>query len=518
MFASALKSGVDWDYHAEKTSAASKIYPKGSSWPRGKMLGGSSSINYMIYLRGNDQDYDDWEALGNPGWDFKSILDYFKKSENNLAIDMLRDGRSYHGVGGPLKVDFFCNSTTSVIFEQAARELGYNIVDEFNGGKYLGFAKVQGTVFNGTRQSTAKAFLTPIKNRANLHVVKNALVTQLLFNANNDRVEGVHFVVHDKECVVNTRKEVILCAGAINTPQILMLSGIGPLKHLRKHQIECKHNLPVGQNLQDHLYVPLFFKFHNLNSTLDSIALLDIYYGYIRNKMGPLATIGVLDCIGFVNTLNSSIYPDIQYHHYAFSRNTDGVTKLSTSIGFNQRIISELEEINQDMGIGMALVTLLKPESRGQIFLRSNDPHEKPKIVSKYLKQKADVETVVRGIELYEQFLTTPSFQNAGAELIRFNLTECDVYDYQSPEYWECYSRYFSTSLYHPVGTAKMGNATDITAVVDPKLKVYGVESLRVVDASIMPNIVSADTNAAAIMIGEKGAALVKELWPAVQY
>lgn len=513
MYESLLRSKYDWEYYAERSNTASKLYPKGSYWPRGKMLGGSSSINTMIFLRGNPQDYDNWEALGNPTWGYTSVLEYFKKSEDNKALDRL--DASYHNSGGPLKINFFYDVIDSKLpFETAAMELGYEIVDDFNAGKYIGFGTVQGNVNEGTRQSTAKAFLTPIKNRANLDVVKNALVTELIYNDKNDKVVGVHFVVKDKKCIAKTRKEVILSAGSINTPQILMLSGIGPVKQLKKHNIELKQNLPVGQNLQDHLIVPLFIKFKGQDSSLDSTKVMDAYYNYIRNKEGPLSTISSLDFVGFVNTKNdSSAYPDVEYHHLKYARDNLDIIELISTLGIHKRIIHQVSENIQESDIALVTVALLNPESKGAILLRSCDPQDKPKIYPNYLNDKADLDTVVKGIQLYENFLLTPSFQAMGAELVKFSIPECDAFPYRTTEYWESYTRHFSTTLYHPVGTAKMGPEIDKTSVVDSTLKVHGVDGLRVIDSSIMPKIVSANIHAAAIMIGEKGADFVKEQW-----
>lgn len=511
-----LKTKYDWEHYAEKSTKASKIFPKGSYLPQGKMLGGSSAINTMIYLRGNPGDYDSWEQMGNPSWGYKEVLQYFRKSEDNRSVHIMKKGKNkFHATGGPLKVDFFhSGESTQFVFKKAVTARDHEITSDLNGKKFLGFTNAQGTVANGTRQSSAKAFLGPIKDRKNLHVIKNAIATNLLFNSDHDKVVGVKFSVKGKKFSAKVTKEVILSAGAINSPQILMNSGIGPLKHLKKHKIQLKHNLPVGSNLQDHVYVPLFVKLPSEDVSFDIKTYMDHFFIYIRSRIGPLASVGMFDFVGFVNTRNdSSKYPDIQFMHSAYSKDSIEMESVVSALGYHEDIVKELVDINTKTDLVVVPVILLKPKSRGRVRLRSKDPLEKVKIVQNYLDIKDDLDTIVRGIQTYEELIETKPFQDEGGELVKFNLPECDKSEFRSTEYWECYSKYFSTTMYHPVGTVKMGPEEDKDAVVDPTLKVRGVRGLRVVDASIMPTIVSANTNAAAIMIGEKGADYIKTDW-----
>ncbi|GAB0093749.1 glucose dehydrogenase [Sergentomyia squamirostris] len=517
LFFSMQHSAYDWDFRAEKSDKASKSIKNGSFWPRGKMLGGSSSINAMVYIRGNRRDYDQWEANGNTGWGWKNVLEYFKKSEGNKD-DMIADyggEGEFHGRDGPLKVESFSStSPLKFVITGAAHELGYELLTDVNGEEHIGYAYMQGTINKGKRCSAAKAFLNPAKDRPNLHIVKYAHVIDLKIE--NDVVTGVRININGtKEMIAKAKKEVILSAGAINTPQILMLSGIGPEKHLKKIGVPVVKNLPVGRNLQDHPVVPMFFKFHKSDAhQVSREELLDAVYMYLSHGIGFLTNHETVDTTGFVNTKNDSVFPDIQYHHFSYQKQAPELFFVLSTISFEKNIIEKVMEENKDQDIIMVMVTLLNPKSRGKIVLRSNEPEHKPKIYAGYLEDQADVETFMRGEKLYyDKFLPTEAFKSTEGDFIRIPIPECDKLTFASDEYWECYTRNLVTTLYHPAGTAKMGPETDKEAVVDPRLKVKGIKNLRVIDCSIMPEIVSGNTNAPTIMIGEKGADLIKEDW-----
>lgn len=478
------------------------------------MLGGSSSMNAMIYLRGFPYDYDNWAAMGNHGWDYKTVLEYFKKSENNQAQDM-RKYEMYHSTKGPMKVDHFNSGDgTRFVFLGAASEAGYQLGHDFNGKDRTGYAYAQGTVANGERQSTAKAYLVPAASRKNLHVIKLAHVVDLEMDQAG-QVTGVNFNYNaTKNFVAKAKKEVVLSAGTINTPQILMLSGIGPKQQLKQHKIKVIRDLPVGQNLQDHVYVPMFFAFKKLTDTLNAEILSDQLFMYFMRRDGPFAYLNSIDLVGFVDSKNvNGTKADIEYHHHAFERKSPVFLFFLRTLGYEDIVMQRLMQENEKYHISVAWVVLTNPKSTGEIVLRSNEPAEKPKIIPRYFEEQEDMNTMVRGLKIYAKYEDSITFKENDVELVKLNLPDCSKMKYKSDDYWECYSQMMSTTLYHPTGTAKMGPATDKDAVVDPMLKVMGTTGLRVADASIMPTIVSVNTNAAAIMIGERCADFIKDEW-----
>lgn len=506
----------DWGYRTEASENFCRALSGGCYWPRGKMLGGTGAIGSMIYLRGFPSDYNQWADQGNLDWDFDTVLHYFKRSENNSNADnpMSPD---YHSTSGPLKVSLFnSNETLRNVFLDAAREFNYDLVKDFNGEDRIGYAFVQGTIHDGIRQSSGKAYLTKsVGDRPNLHVIKEAHVLKLEFNEQGE-VNGVRFNFNStKEYRAVATKEVVLSAGAINTPHILMLSGIGSQQELTKLRIKSRVDLGVGKNLQDHAMVMMFFRF---NQSLQSSTSVDNnvnLFNYLYSRSGPLAH-PTNDLIGYINTKYwIDNHPDIQYSHYMFpaAQTGDELQKKLTSIGLREQFVKQLISLNHKSALGLVYVMLTNPRSRGQIVLRNNNPVYKPKIIPNFFGEKDDVESLVRGLQFYEQFVNTTTFQRIGGQLVRLPIADCDKMQYLSIKYWECYSKHFSSSLYHPVGTAKMGGKSDPEAVVDNRLKVHGMQGLRVADASVMPTIPSGHTDAAAIMIGERVVDFIRDDW-----
>lgn len=505
------KKAYDWGYYAEQSLTGSLGMKSGGFWPRGKMLGGSSGINAMLYVRGNRRDYDHWLELGNPTWDWDSVLRYFKKSENNTMPTVVGDGR-HHGTGGPLKVGSFnSDEPMKKVIEDIVSELGYKRLSDINGDEHLGFVSLQGTVDGGTRYSSAKAFLLPAATRPNLHIIKHAHATRLEFNKKGD-VNGIQFVVGEKELTAYAGKEVILSAGALNTPQLMMLSGIGPQEELNKFNIDIKRILEVGENLQDHLVVPYVTSFHRSNPReLTTLDLTDAMYQFLTRRGGLLASTGATDFSWFISTEGDGRYPDIQYHVFYLTKKNRNADLIFRTFGYKEDIIESLVSANENAELVLWIVTLLTPKSVGTVRLRSADPMDSPKIDHNYLKDFKDLKTMVQAIRVLRDFAKTKTYvQHEGGD-VRMTLPDCDKFEYDSDLYWQCYVRHMTSTLYHPVGTAKMG--TDEKAVVDSRLKVHGVSGLRVADCSIMPKIVSGNTNAPAMMIGEKAADFIKEDW-----
>lgn len=473
-FPTLFKSEVDWDYETEEQRALNqrKLY-----WPRGKMLGGSSSMNGMIYIRGNAQDYEEWKALGNPGWGYADLLPYFKKAQNQE-----RGASAYHGVGGPLNVtDLRCVNPLSHIFIRAALDTGLTYCDDFNGPKQEGVGFYQVTQRQGQRHSAADAYLKPVRHRANLTVQTHAHATRLLFAGT--RVTGVEYIHNGAIMQQFAAREVLLCGGAVNSPQLLMLSGIGPAKHLHALGIPVRVDLPgVGKNLQDHLLVSVNYQCQRPVTLMRADTLWNRLQ-YLLLRRGPL-TSNIGEAGAFIKTRAHLTAPDIQLTF---------APVYSMCHGFANP---------QGDGFSIGLYQL-RPKSRGEITLRTPDPLLPPLIQPRYLDHADDLQTLVEGVKVARRILHMNRFDRfRGAEIWPGLQVESD-------EQIVDFIRNTAETLYHPVGTCKMGN--DPLAVTDHRLRVYGAEGLRVVDASIMPTLISGNPNAPTIMIGEKAAELIKQ-------
>lgn len=462
-FMSLLGSEVDWAYFSEPEPY---LNDRKMFCPRGKVLGGSSSINFMMYIRGNHYDYDHWEALGNPGWSYQDVLPYFKKSEHQQ-----RGASEYHGIDGELSVtDIISPAEVSQRFIDACLAMGYARNPDFNAMQQEGVGPYQLTVKDGKRHSTAAAFLLPILQRPNLTITTGALVTRLLFE--ETRAIGVEYLHEGTLHQVRVNQEVILSAGAFDSPKLLLLSGIGDAKYLQALGISVVVDLPgVGQNLQDHLLVPVVYQAtQDVHPALTSNG---VEAGLFLHSKGNLETVPDLQFF----------FGPIQFLPPGYARSDSGFT---------------------------GAVSLTRVHNIGSVSLRSRsvgsaqslDPKDAPAIRMNYLQSEADVQKLVAAIKLMRQLLHTSVFDEFRSEEIAPGA------DVQSDEALVAYIRETCSTVYHPVGTCKMG--TDPMAVVDPELRVHGVEGLRVVDASIMPTITTGNTNAPTIMIGEKASDLIK--------
>ncbi|XP_055316817.1 glucose dehydrogenase [FAD, quinone]-like [Sitodiplosis mosellana] len=479
------------------------------------MLGGSSSINALLYVRGNRRDYNvHWQTAGGADWSWDSVLPYFQKFESNLSPN-----EASLNIENYPTTDF--DENIKSMLQQFYESLGFKHLDDLYDDSFIGFARAKGILTKGTRSSSAKAFLRSelIGKRNNLHVIKMAHVSRIIVNKANKQVSGVEFtrLPEQKTIVANVRKEVIVSAGAVNTPQLLMLSGIGPTDQLTPHQIEIIQSLPgVGRNLQDHIMLPYIFSLHKSTAQSPTYQFLaDNFMSYLLNRSGMFSNLGSVDYMGFFSTLNDTLYPDIQVMHYLISKqSTDSMKFLLSLFNYKQHIIDAVVAANLEADTLLVLMILLNPKSHGSITLRSKKPFDSPKIHTNYLKEIDDVKTLVRAMKIIDKLTETKIFKEHEGEIVNFELKECDRFPRNADTFWECYVRHLSITVYHPVGTCKMGSPSDDEgSVVDGQLNVHGVNGLRVADASIMPKIVSGNTNAATVMIGEKVAEFIKQKW-----
>lgn len=475
-----LRTKYDWGFHTEQKTAC-RAQVNGCYWPRGKMLGGSSSINGMIYVRGTDRDYNRWAAAGNIGWDYESVLPYYKKSEANQYQPFVayQNGR-YHNANGPMKIDFFGDYYESdKIFFEAAKERGVPFGDDINADKHLGYLNAQGTIFQGRRVSTAHAFLIPAMHRPNLRIIKHAFVKKILINDQN-RAYGVKFTIKGKKKMkAFAKKEVILSAGTVQSPVLLMISGIGPKKHLEKHNISMKADLQVGKNVMDHVIVNAFFAFNPTETV--STSQFDGIYNFAIYNTGYLVSGRMLSA--FVNSKNDSSYADIQFYPIYFTRNT--LSSYLDDMEYNENIKQTLNKVNENYDVAVIRINLLVPKSKGQILLRSKSACDPPIIKPNYLSENEDMATLVRALKEQIAYSSTKSYRSNGGHFIKIPLDDCDGLKYMSQEYLECYIRSFSYTDYHPVGSSKMGPKYDRSAVVDPQLRVYQIDGLRQIDAGM---------------------------------
>ena len=472
-FGSLFKTDVDWDF---STAPEEGCNGRMMYLPRGKVLGGSSSLNAMVYIRGNRADYDGWRDAGHPGWGYDDLLPYFKKSEDNE-----RGESEYHGTGGPLSVsESRSQNPLSHAWIEAAKETGLPPNEDFNGADQLGVGMYQATQRGGMRCSTAVAFLHPISDRPNLTVESRTQVHAILLE--NGRAAGISGDKHGEPVELRAQREVILSAGAYNSPHLLMLSGIGPAEHLTMKEIEVQVDLPdVGQNLQDHINAGAIY------TTDQPVSLIlgaepEYQEMFANEGRGPL-TSNVAEAGGFWKTDPSLSAPDIQFH-------AAPVMFVDEGLG---------DPTAHGLSFGACLLT---PKSRGSVTLRSADPTAKPWIRHDFLSDPADMETMIEGLRLTMDIARAPALAPYCQELFVGPGADDDVA-------LRGHLGRHSQTLYHPVGTCSMG------PVVDEQLRVHGVEGLRVVDASVMPVVPRGNTNAPTIAVAEKAADLIKGVAPA---
>jgi len=523
-------SPMDWQYKTEPQPGRACLGLIGGrcNWPRGKVMGGSSTLNYMIYVRGNRHDYDGWEALGNPGWGYRDALYYFKKSEDNRNPYLANT--EYHSSGGYLTVqEPPWRTPLATAYVEAGVEMGFENRD-INGEFQTGFMMMQGTIRRGSRCSSSKAFLRPIGHRRNLHIAMHAHVTKILIDrhssyghtAGNPRAYGVRFKRNGKMYQVRARKEVIVSSGAINTPQLLMLSGIGPSDHLSQMGIPLVRDLPVGNNLMDHwgTGAPTFTVTKPLTLVQTRYENIPSVLKYSMFGTGPLTSLGGVEALGFIPTkyANRSLdFPDIEFHIVSGNYGSDGGRSVRRVHNIGDEAWMKVWRQLSFKDAYSVIPLLLRPKSRGTIRLRSKNPFEYPFINAGYFTHPEDIKVLVEGVKFALAMAETSALKRFGARFHDVPVPGCEHTVPWTDPYWECMCRQITTTIYHYSGTAKMGPAYDPGAVVDPELRVYGVDALRVIDASIFPTIPSGNTNAPVIMVAEKGADMIKKQWLAYQ-
>jgi choline dehydrogenase len=477
-----VNPNVNWMFESEPEA---ELNGRTLYQPRGKVLGGTSSINGMVYMRGNHADYDEWRQRGCEGWDYESVLPFFKKAE-----DQERGANAYHGVGGPLKVtDHRWKPVLAEALHEASVQAGIPANPDFNGAQQEGVGYYQTTTGNARRWSSAKAYLTAARQRANMTIATKAHATRVLIE--NGRAVGVEYMAPGGRKTARARREVVVSGGVYGSPQLLMLSGLGPAEHLRQFGVQVVRDMPgVGSHLHDHFNTYVSYKCAQ-KVTMNDLALsfprqVMAAAQYAFGRTGPLTSIGLY--VGaLVRSDRRLERPDLQINMFAWStleRTRKGVVPHP----FSAFSLSPVH---------------LKPEGRGTVRLKSADPLAAPEIRFNFLKTRYDFDALIAGTRICREIARQPALKPFIVEEV------APGPGVESDEALIADIRQRGVSNLHPVGTCRMGREVD--AVVDPKLKVYGVEGLRVADASIMPAIVAGNTNAPSIMIGEKCAAMVLE-------
>jgi len=488
MMGKLFNSGIyNWNYHTEPVE-----YLDGRSlfWPRGKVLGGSSTINGMIYVRGNRHDFDRWAQSGLPRWTYENVLKSYIRSENHYQRQ-----DNFHGKDGELAV---CrsrgNNELFDTFIEAGRQAGYPVNDDFNGEDQEGFGRFDFTIKNGKRCSTATAFLAPIMNRPNLSIMTNTHVNKVVVKEGH--VTGIEITRGSNIDVLAVRNEIIICAGAVNSPQILMLSGVGPEDELQKHGIKVVHPLEgVGKNLQDHVDCVLAYECTKPVTLYNALRADRLTWSVINGMIAGkgMATTFPYEAGAFVKSTENLVAPDIQLHF---------MPALEKTANLHFPSLLKRKSTEPDHGFSIR-VGPINPDSRGSIKLRSSNPREKPAIHPNYLASKSDRNKILAGIRIVRDIIDQACFDEyRGKEL-------SPGPDKISDDELLSWLRSAAMTTFHPVGTCRMGN--DAMAVVDEELRVHGLSGLRVADASVMPVITSGNTNAPSIMIGEQLATFMTE-------
>lgn len=511
-------TGANWGYKTEPSEKyCAGFNNQQCHWPRGKVVGGSSVLNYMIYTRGAPSDYDNWATMGNKGWSWNDVLPYFRKIENYNIPTF--DDPHFHGHGGHVNIEHAPFRTDKgKAWVKAAQQLGFKYGD-YNGKENSGVSFLQLSMKNGTRHSSSRAYLHMINGRNNLHVTKDSMVTKLIFDKTQLKVIGVELEKHRQKYKILAKKEVILSAGALNSPQLLMLSGIGPRDHLENMNIKVIKDLPVGYNLMDHIAAGgLQFLVRQQKFSLNTEYILnhlELVFKWMKSHNGPLSVPGGCEALVFMDLkdkFNTTGWPDMELLFIAGGLNSDPF--LSRNFNFDEQIYSDTYGPLGNSETFMVFPMLMRPKSKGRVMLKSRNPKTHPMLIPNYFEYEEDLQKIVEGMKVSIEIARQPALRKLGTKLYDVPIEECLKYGpFGSDAYFRCQARMFTFTIYHQSGTCKMGLKDDPTSVVDPRLRVHGISNLRVIDASIMPEIISGHTNAPVFMIAEKGADIIKQDW-----
>lgn len=511
-------TSFNWGYRAQRQPGqCESMLKQRCRWPRGKGMGGSSVLNYMIYTRGTPRDYDKWAEMGNPGWSYNDVYPYFLKIEN-MTIPELKNS-PHHSTKGYVPVGYSPYKSGVVdLFLESSKYVNQSTIDYNQPENYLGFSRIQSTTRNGKRVSSYHAYIEPVRNRQNLHISLNSQVTRVLIDPETKTAYGVEFVKNGKKRVVLARKEIILSAGAINTPHILMHSGIGPAEHLTSLGIKVEKNLPVGENLQDHITMAGLAFTHNQTELFSYNTMLAEAFTMMYNisKGGGKGSIpGGVEAIGFVQTKYNEdpTYPDIEFIFAVGSLAADSGHTVRRGMGISDECYNKGYKHLEEKNTWTIWPMLLLPKSRGKVLLGSKDPLKAPLMYGNYFEDESDMWTLVEGIKMAVNLSRTEPFQRINSKLNPVPLPGCEKFVFESDLYWACTARQITATVHHMSGTCRMGITEDGTHVVDHELRVHGIKNLRVADASVMPILIAAHPMAPIYMIGEKAADMIKDTW-----
>lgn len=505
-------TGYNWGYKVEpQKNACLGMNNRQCAWPRGKALGGTSTLNYMIHTRGNKLDYDNWAALGNEGWSFEEVLPYFKKAEK-FDIPELNNS-TWHNRNGYLCVEYVpYHSPLAKVYLQVGKQLGYKVVD-YNGKDQIGFSYIQANMEKGTRCSAAKAYLRI--RRSNLDVMTGARVTKVLIDSKN-RAYGVEYVRDKKWHQVRCSKEVILSAGTIDSAKLLMLSGIGPKDHLQELGINVIKDSKVGYNMYEHIgFLGLTFMVNQSVTLLQkSLIRPSVMLDYVINRNGPLTIPGGAEALAFVRSKYAQDEkPDLELLFASGSLHSDNGLTLKRALGITDELYNAVYKPIENKDAWSIWPIIQHPRSVGRLKLKSKNPFHWPVMDPNFFDHPADLEILLEGVKLAIKISQSDLFQAYGSRLHDHKIPGCRSFKFATDEYWRCAIKHLPSMMNHEIGTAKMGPSSDPDAVVDPQLRVHGVTGLRVADGSIMPVIPTGHSNAPIYMIGEKAADMIKQSW-----